>query len=64
MSSLLMLHWFISLFGSLFSLRPTTESKPNGSTLVSAGVVINQSPQLVIADVIDVSSLISPYFFV
>jgi len=38
--------------------------RPNGSTLVSAGVKINQSPQRVIADVIGGSSLISPYFFV
>jgi len=32
--------------------------------LVSAGVEFNQSAQLVIADVIGNSSLISPYFFV
>jgi len=38
--------------------------RPNGSTLVSAGVEFNQSPQPVIADVIGNSSLISPYSFV
>jgi len=38
--------------------------RPNRSTLVSTGVEFNQSAQLVIADVIDNSSLISPHFFV
>jgi len=38
--------------------------RPNCSTLVSAGVEINQSPQLVIAHVIGDSLLILPYFFV
>ena len=44
------------------SLRPKTET--NGSTLVSVGVEFNQSLQLVIADVIGGSSLISPHFSV
>jgi len=44
------------------SLRPKTET--NGSTSVSAGVEFNQSLQLVIADVIGGSSLISPHFSV
>jgi len=47
-----------------FSLRPKTETKPLNFGLTAAGVEFNQSAQLVIADVIGNSSLISPYFFV
>jgi len=57
--------WVISVFGLVFRwdqrLRPIW---PNRSTLVSAGVEFNQSPQRVIADVIGNSSLISLYSFV
>jgi len=57
----------LSFIGSFHFLdQPFAEIKdrPNGSTLVSAGVEFNQSLQCVIADVVGCSWLISPYFFV
>ena len=56
------IQWILSLFESIF--RWDQRLRPNGSTLVSAGVEFNQSPQLIIADIIGGSSLISRYFFV
>jgi len=52
----------ILLIGPVF--RWDQRMTANGSTLVSAGVEFNQSQQLIIAGVIDGSSLISLYFFV
>ena len=54
--------WVLSLFSSVFCWDQRL--RPNHSTLVSAGVEFNQSPQLIVADVIGGSSLILPYFFV